>query len=164
MSANSVCHGRDYACIWRSCVIRRSKEKRFITIAAGPIVGIFYVVLASYGKMLNDVLGWRTNVEVTGGPTNNVQLAHGGKIEFGLSTMAPIHEGYNGYGWIKGKKYNNIRTVLATFPSFFEFYTFKKNRISKASDVKGKRLSAGSTGSTPSLFSKKVFNVLGGAP
>jgi TRAP transporter TAXI family solute receptor len=135
-----------------------------VAFGAGPVIGTFYVVLSAYGKLLKDELGWRTNVEVTGGPTNNVQLAHAGEIDFGLSTMAPIHEGYHGTGWTKGKKYDNIRTVLGTFSSRFQLYTFAANNISKAADFAGKRLTAGSTGSTPNLFSKRIFEVLGGAP
>ena len=71
---------------------------------------------------------------------------------------------YTGTGWTEGKKHDNIRSVLGTFSSRFYFYTFADREISKAGDVAGKRLSAGSTGSTPSLFSKRVFEVLGGAP
>ena len=139
-------------------------QSKMIAIGAGPVVGTFYVVLSAYGKLMKDKLGWNPNVEVTGGPTNNVQLTHAGELEFGLSTMAPIHEGYHGTGWTNGTKYDNIRTVLGTFSSRFQFYTFKANNITKASDLAGKRLSTGSTGSTPHLFSKRVFEVLGGAP
>ncbi len=141
-----------------------AQGKQLVALGAGPQRGTFYAVLASYGKLLKDKLEWSTNVEVTGGPTNNVQLTHGGKVEFGISTMAPIYEGYTGTGWTKGKKHDNIRSVLGTFSSRFYFYTFADRGISKAADVAGKRISAGSTGSTPSLFSKRIFEVLGGAP
>ena len=141
-----------------------AQGKQLVAMGAGPQQGTFYAVLSSYGKLLKDELGWNTNVEVTGGPTNNVQLAHGGQIEFGISTMAPIYEGYTGTGWTEGKKHDNIRSVLGTFSSRFYFYTFADREISRAGDVAGKRLSAGSTGSTPALFSKRVFEVLGGAP
>jgi TRAP transporter TAXI family solute receptor len=141
-----------------------AQGKQLVALGAGPQQGTFYAVLSSYGKLMKDELGWNANVEVTGGPTNNVQLAHGGQIEFGISTMAPIYEGYTGTGWTKGKEHDNIRSVLGTFSSRFYFYTFSDRGIAKAADVAGKRVSAGSTGSTPALFSKRVFEVLGGAP
>lgn len=139
-------------------------QQKLVSFAAGPVVGTFYVVLSSYAKVIHDELKVNTNVEVTGGPTNNVQLIHGAKAEFGLSTMAPIFEGYHGTGWAQGTKYDKIRTVLPTFNSHFQFYTFKDKGITKAKDVAGKRISAGSTASTPALFSKRVFEVLGGPP
>jgi TRAP transporter TAXI family solute receptor len=141
-----------------------AQSKELVALGAGPQRGTFYAVLSSYAKLLRDELGWNTSVEVTGGPVNNVQLADGGKIEFGISTMAPIYEGYTGTGWTEGKKHEHIRSVLGTFSSRLYFYTFADRNIDSASDVAGKRLSAGSTGSTPSLFSKRVFEVLGGAP
>ena len=141
-----------------------AQQKQLVPIGAGPMVGTFFVTLSGYAKLMKDKLGWNANVEVTGGPVNNVQLAQAGKIQFGFSTMAPIYEGFHGTGWTNGKKHDNIRTIMATHSSYFHFYTFGDRGIAKITDVKDKRLSAGSTASTPALFSKRVFEILGGAP
>ena len=43
-------------------------------------------------------------VQVTGGPTTNIQLMQQGEMELGMSTTWLGGEGFNGDAWAKGKK------------------------------------------------------------
>ena len=78
----------------------------------------YYILGSGLAKVLSDnIKDMEISVEVTGGPTTNIQLIEQGDMELGLSTVWLAGEGYNGTGWAKGKKYQEFRTLAPLYSS-----------------------------------------------
>src|SRR5699024_11266311 len=77
------------------------------------------------GKNIEDV---DVSVEVTGGPTLNIQLIQNGDMDLGFVTSWMGGEGYNGEGWTE-EEHDKIRSMFIMYPSVMNMYALKGNGI-----------------------------------
>ncbi|MCF4113225.1 MULTISPECIES: TAXI family TRAP transporter solute-binding subunit [Dethiosulfovibrio] len=125
----------------------------------------YYILGSGLAKVLSDnVDDMEVSVEVTGGPTTNIQLIQQGDMELGLSTVWLAGDAYNGTGWTKGKKYQNFRTLCPLYSSILYIYTLKDSGIKSVYDLEGKNVSVGAPGATSELAGRAVLKVLGIKP
>lgn len=125
----------------------------------------YYILGSGLAKVLSDnIKDMEVSVEVTGGPTTNIQLIEQGDMELGLSTVWLAGEGYNGTGWAKGKKYQEFRTLAPLYSSVLYIYTLKGSGIKSVYDLEGKNVSVGAPGATSELAGRAVLQVLGITP
>lgn len=135
-----------------------------VTIGAAPVGGTYYVWAGGFVKLLHDKVGIPGNVEVTGGPVHNVQLTNEKKLDFGMVTAGPVWEGWNGEGWAKGKKYQDVRIIFPMYTTYFQMYALKKSGIKSIHDLNGKSVGVGPVGGTPATYWPKIFEVAGVKP
>jgi len=134
-----------------------------ITIGAASVGGTYYVWAGGLANVLTKA-GLDANVEVTGGPLQNIQLVEAGQMQLGLTTAAPAWEAVRGVGWADGEKYMNIRAVLPMFPSFFTWWSLESSGIETYADLDGKRVAMGPVGGTPDTYGRLVYDSSGIAP
>ncbi len=135
-----------------------------VTIGAAPVGGVYFVWMGGYAKLLNDKMGIPGNVEVTGGPVHNTQLVDAKQVDFAPVTAGPVWEGWNGEGWAKGKKHQNVRVIFPMYTSYFQMYALKKTGIRGISDLNGKSVGVGPVGGTPATYWPRIFDIIGIKP
>jgi len=108
------------------------------------------------GKNIEDV---DVSVEVTGGPTSNIQLIQNGDMDLGFVTSWLGGEGYNGEGWTE-EEHDKIRSMFIMYPSVMHMYALKGNGIEAISDFQGNHVSTGAPGSTSAEAGQGLMDVL----
>jgi len=108
------------------------------------------------GKNIDDV---DVSVEVTGGPTSNIQLIQNGDMDLGFVTSWLGGEGYNGEGWTE-EEHDKIRSMFIMYPSVMHMYALKGNGIEAISDFQGNHVSTGAPGSTSAEAGQGLMDVL----
>ncbi|MEN1969828.1 TAXI family TRAP transporter solute-binding subunit [Lentibacillus sp. N15] len=103
------------------------------------------------------------SVEVTGGPTSNIQLIQGGDMELGFVTTWLGGEGYNGEGWADEKQ-DKIRSMFTMYPSVMHMYALQDSGIKTIDDFADKHVSTGAPGSTSAEAGEGLLDVLGIKP
>ena len=139
-----------------SAAADKSKWPKGVAIGTSSIGGTYYVWGGGWAKLLTDKLGLSAAVEAGGGPTANVQKVHKKLAEFGMATMGPAFEGFNGIGWAKGKPYNNIRAMFPMYESYIHFWAMPKCKINSVRDFNGKNINFAMSGSTPYLYCHRL--------
>ena len=131
---------------------RKDWPTKGVTIGAAPVGGVYYIWAGGPAKILGDKLGIPAAVESTGGPVHNTQLVNAKELHFGMITSAPAYEGWNGLGWAKGKKYQDIRAIFPMYTTYFHMYAMKKTGIKSVKDLAGKSVGTGPIGGTPATY------------
>lgn len=110
--------------------------------------GTYYVWGGGWADIMGkNIPGVDIAVEVTGGPTSNIQLIQSGDMELGFVTAWLGGEGYNGVGWTD-TKHDKIRSIFAMYPSVMHMYGLKGKGIETIHDFGGIHISTGAPGST----------------
>jgi len=122
--------------------------------------GTYYVWGGGWSDIMGDnVSDTNIGVEVTGGPTDNMELMQNGEMELGFVTSWLGGEGYNGEGWAD-KEYDKMRSLFVMYPSVMHMYSLKGNGIENISDFEGKHITTGSPGSTSEVAGEDLLNAL----
>ncbi len=140
--------------------VDKSKWPRGITVASAAIGGVYYAWAAGWQKVLTEKVGLPTNVEVTGGSVQNIQLVEEGRSTFGITTSSNSFEGWNGDEWAKGKKYQAIRLVLPMYSSYLQGITLEKYKIKKIQDLNGKVVGLGPKGGGGDAMGRAILKAL----
>lgn len=121
-----------------------------------PLAGAMAAVISKHYPQL------KINAEITGGSVDNVKLINNGKLELALISAQPVFEGVKGIGKFEsnGPQKKHLG-VLAGHGNVWQLYTLKKNGIKTIKDLKGKKVSLGSTGSDGNSIGKEVIEAHG---
>jgi len=135
------------------------------SLGTATVGGTFYVWAGPWTQMAAKAIpGYQISVEVTGGPVHNMKMVHSGDLDFGLMSMPAAFEGYNGLGWAKNKKYDNVRVLFPMYPSFATPWALDKSGIRNFRDLEGKIFAPGPKGGTPDQYYRIMLNLLGVKP
>lgn len=138
-----------------------AKESWNFSIGTSTVGGTYYIFGAPWAKIITEkVPNAVATIQATGGPGNNVQLIEKGEMKLAYVSAAAGYEGWTGTGWAEGKKYNQMRALFATYPSYFEMVTLNKNPIKNIRDLEGKRVHVSLPGSTPDIVMHNCLKVL----
>ncbi len=135
-----------------------------VNIGAAPVGGTYYIYAGGFAKLLHEKVGVAGSVESTGGPIHNMQLVNGKQMDFGMMTAGPLWEGWNGEGWAKGKKYQDVRVIFPIYTTYFQMYSLKKSGIKSIHDLNGKSVGVGPVGGTPATYWPKILESAGVKP
>src|SRR5690625_5141450 len=126
--------------------------------------GTYYVWGGGWADILGENLpGLDIYVEVTGGPTSNIQLIQSDEMDLGFVTTWLGGEGYNGEGWAD-EPYDNIRTIFTMYPSVMHMYALQGSGIETIYDFDGRHVSTGAPGSTSAEAGQGLLDSLGITP
>jgi TRAP transporter TAXI family solute receptor len=134
---------------------------RNVTIGTGSIGGVAYLHGAAVAKVIYDKMGISASAEVTGGSVHNVKLANSKETTLASSHSASAYDGWNGFDWAKGTKYQNIRSLFHEYDTFVQIYALKKSGIKSIYDLNGKSLGVGPLGGFPHILFPGVLGGLG---
>jgi TRAP transporter TAXI family solute receptor len=143
-------------------VNRASAATRYIVIGTGGTGGVFYPYGGGLAQLLSKKLpDTQATAEVTGGSVDNVKLLGAGNAEIGLSTIDSAYDGFKGEGAYKDVGPQPIATLAVLYPSVLHVVAAKSSGISKIADIKGKRASVGSAGSSTESICDRVLAAAG---
>lgn len=126
--------------------------------------GTYYVWGGGWADILGENLpGLDIYVEVTGGPTSNIQLIQSDEMDLGFVTTWLGGEGYNGEGWAD-ESYDKMRTIFTMYPSVMHMYSLQGSGIETIYDFNGKHVSTGAPGSTSAEAGQGLLDSLGIKP
>lgn len=135
-------------------------ETKRITIGSGASGGVYYLWGGALADIWNgNVPGLQVNVEATTGQFTNFDLMDEKLDEVGMWNFASAREGYKGTEWAE-KKYQDQRTLFATYPSVYVMGSPQDSSIDSIEDWNGKRVGLGTPQGTVDIIGRNIFNVL----
>lgn len=124
--------------------------------------GTFFIYGAGWGNLVQEQLGVNMTAEVTGGPAQNLVLVHSGELQFGMTTLGPAADAWNGrLEMAPGMETRNVRAMFPMYMTPFQVVALQRSGISSVSDLNGKRVGVGPRGGTASVYWPRFFENLG---
>lgn len=145
--------------------VARAASPTRVLIVTGGKGGVFY----PYGKGLADVLSAHgehlaAKAEVTGGSVDNARLVHAGKADIGFSTVDSAYDAIRGAGAYAKDGKLDLRVLAVLYDSYLHVVASKDSGIASIADLKGKRVSIGSAGSSTESIADRVLEAAGVDP
>src|SRR5258706_10416979 len=132
-----------------------------ISIATGGTGGVYYPLGGGMAAVLSKyVPGIQATAEVTGGSVANLQLIGTGKPYLGMTMADATLDAYKGEDKFKGKPVA-VRTLLIMYPNRMHVVTIEGTGINSMKDLKGKRVSTSSGGSSTEVMAFRVIEAAG---
>jgi hypothetical protein len=133
-----------------------------ITVVTGGTGGVFYPYGGGLAKILTEkVPNMQANAQVTGGSVDNVKLVHAGDAEIGFATLDSAYEGLQGQGAYAKEGKQDIRVLAVLYDSFMHVCASQPSGAATVADLKGKRVSVGSAGSSTESIADRVLEGAG---
>ena len=130
-----------------------------VSIGTASVGGTFYYVGGAFVKIF-EKMGIKATVEVTGGSVHNPKLIQSKQILFATIAQGSAYEAWTGTGWAK-QKHDNLRAVMAIFPSYGHGWALRKKNIATFRDFNGKVVSGGPPGGTSDMYLRNISTLLG---
>jgi uncharacterized protein len=130
-----------------------------VSIGTASVGGTFYYVGGAFVKIF-ERMGIQATVEVTGGSVHNPKLIQSKQLLFATIAQGSAYEAWTGTGWAK-QKHDNLRAVMAIFPSLGHGYALKKKNINTFRDFNGKVVSGGPPGGTSDMYLRNIATLFG---
>jgi TRAP transporter TAXI family solute receptor len=135
---------------------------RYLVIGTGGTGGVFYPYGGGLAQLLSKKLpDTQATAEVTGGSVDNVKLLGAGESQIGFSTMDSAFDGYKGEAAYKDAGAQPIASLAVLYPSVLHVVASKASGIKSIADIKGKRASVGSAGSSTESIADRVMAAAG---
>lgn len=132
-----------------------------ISIATGGTGGVYYPMGGGLAQALSrHVPGMQATAEVTGGSVDNLKLIGTGKPYVGFSMSDAALDAYEGEDKFKGNKVP-VRTLAVLYPNHMHVVTVEGKGINRMADLKGKRVSTGSSGSATEVMAFRLIEAAG---
>ncbi|MGE3829758.1 MAG: TAXI family TRAP transporter solute-binding subunit [Parvibaculaceae bacterium] len=135
---------------------------RYLVIGTGGTGGVFYPYGGGLAALLSKKLpDTQVTAEVTGGSVDNVKLLGAGESQIGFSTVDSAYDGMKGEAAYKDAGPQAIATLALLYPSVLHVVASKSSGITSIADIKGKRASVGSAGSSTESIADRVLEAAG---
>lgn len=140
-------------------------SKQRLSIATGGTGGVYYPYGGGLARVLTaHVPGFQVTAEVTGGSVDNIKLVGAGDADIGLSTIDSAVDGVAGAGAYKDTGPQKIQAIAVLYDSFVHIVARADAKIGKVADMKGKRVSVGSAGSSTEAIADRLLEAGGLKP
>lgn len=140
----------------------KTSKPKTVTIGTASQGGVYYIYGGGLASLLDKEFGITSNVEVTGGPVHNMQLAQSKDIDIGMITLGPGYEGLTGTGeWTGGKKLEDVRVIFPMYTTPFHWWALESSGVKSIADMKGKRVGVGPAGGTSGTYLPLIHDALG---
>ncbi len=151
-------------------------EKLVVSLGTGGITGVYYPTGGSICRIVNKpgaVHGIRCALEATDGSVSNINRVQEGVLDVGIAQSNWVYHSYNTSGSVTNIKQQNspenkaklgdysltpaieplssdskLRTLLILYPEYFTLIVPRDSSIRSFDDIKGKRISMGTAGSS----------------
>lgn len=132
------------------------------TVGTASQGGTYFVYGSGWANLVAEELGLNGGGEVTGGPVQNAALVHTGDLEFGMVTMGPAFDAWNGESPLApGVKHDQMRAMFPMYQTSFSVIALAGSGISSMADLDGKTVGVGPAGGTPGTYFPRFFEDLG---
>ena len=139
-----------------------SAAARYLTIGTGGTGGVYYPYGGGLAQLFSKKLAeMQANAQVTGGSVDNVKLLGSNSAELGFSTVDSAYDGIKGEGAYADSGPQKIATLAVLYPSYLHIVATKASGIKSIADLKGKRVSVGSAGSSTESIADRIMAAAG---
>jgi uncharacterized protein len=134
-----------------------------LTVGTASQGGTYYVYGSGWANLIADELDISGGGEVTGGPTQNLALVHGGDVALGLTTMGPASDAVNGESPLApGVPMDNVCALFPMYETPFSITALADSDIESISDIPdGARIGFGPSASTSDTYFPAILEELG---
>ncbi|KAA0010469.1 TAXI family TRAP transporter solute-binding subunit [Billgrantia pellis] len=141
----------------------RSDWPSNFTVGTASQGGTYFVYGSGWANLIADELDISGGGEVTGGPTQNLALVHGGDVAFGLTTMGPAADAVKGESPLApGVPMDNVCALFPMYETPFSITALASSGIESISDIPdGARIGFGPAASTSDTYFPAMLEELG---
>ncbi len=133
-----------------------------LSVATGGTGGVFYPYGGGIARVLSKhVDNMQVTAEVTGGSVDNVKLVAAGEADIGLTTVDSALDGLKGTGAYKDTGPQHVRVLAVLYDSFVHVITRANSKIKTVAQMKGRRVSVGSAGSSTEGVADRLLAAAG---
>ena len=143
--------------------VDRSDWPSSITVGTASQGGTYFIYGSGWANLVAEELGINAGAEVTGGPVQNAALVQTGELEFGMVTMGPAQEAWEGESPLApGLQHDKLRAVFPMYQTPFQTITLAGSGIQSVSDVPdGATVGVGPAGGTADTYFPRFYETLG---
>ncbi len=136
--------------------------KQRLVIATGGTGGVFY----PFGGGLARVLTAKTKdveatAEVTGGSVDNMKLVHAEEADVGFSTMDSAWDAFRGQASYSDTGPIPACAIAVLYQSYVHVVALESSGVQAIGDMRGKRVSVGSAGSSTEAAADRILEAAG---
>lgn len=136
-------------------------QQKTLSIATGGTGGVYYPLGGGLANILTkQIPGLSATAEVTGGSVDNLKLVGAGRADIGFSQVDAAVDAINGQDKFKGSPVK-VRALAVLYPNQMHVATVESTGIKTMKDLKGKRVSTGSTGSATEVMAFRLIEAAG---
>jgi uncharacterized protein len=133
-----------------------------LVVVTGGTGGVFYPYGGGLAKILSEKAeGIQATAQVTGGSVDNVKLLAAGEADIGFSTLDSAADGMAGTGAYADTGPQDVRVIATLYDSYFHVVAAEGSGIATVADMKGKRVSVGSAGSSTEVIADRLLAAAG---
>ncbi len=124
--------------------------------------GTFFIYGAGWANLVTEMTGVPSSTEATGGPVQNLALVQTRDVDFGMTTMGPAREAWDGQSPIvPGVEFRDVRAMFPMYQTPFQVVALRDSGIASIADLDGKRVGVGPRGGTCGTYWPQFFEALG---
>ncbi|NNG04590.1 MAG: TAXI family TRAP transporter solute-binding subunit [Inquilinus sp.] len=133
------------------------------TVGTASQGGTYYTYGSGWANYVAETLGVSGGGQVTGGPVQNAALVQTGDLEFGMVTMGPAFEAWNGNSELApGLKHDELRAMFPMYQTPFSIAALTSSDIASVADMSdGLKVGVGPAGGTSDAYFQRFFDTLG---
>lgn len=149
-------------CTAEAAVKEKPSGKHYLVIGTGGTGGVFFPYGGGLARVLSARMsGVEATAEVTGGSVDNLNLIGIDDVDFGLTTADSADEAIKGQGVYKETGSIPACTIANLYGSFIHVVALGGSGINTVADMKGKRVSVGSAGSSTEAAADRILEAAG---
>lgn len=142
--------------------VAQAAERLRLVVVTGGTGGVFYPYGGGLAKVLSDnVPNCQATAQVTGGSVDNVKLLAAGEADIGFSTIDSAYDGLKGEAAYAEDGPQGVALIARLYDSFFHVVASASSGVNSVADLKGKRVSVGSAGSSTESIADRVLVAAG---
>ena len=139
-----------------------AQDRRRLVIVTGGTGGVFYPYGGGLAKVLSEKgPNIQATAQVTGGSVDNVKLLAAGEADIGFSTIDSAYDGVTGTGAYGEDGPQDVKVIARLYDSFLHVVASESSGIATVADMKGKRISVGSAGSSTESIADRALAAAG---
>lgn len=133
-----------------------------MVIGTGGTGGVFFPYGGGLARIITAKLpNSEMTAEVTGGSVDNMKLIHAGEADLGMSTADSAYDAIMGTGAYKDTGKIQACTIANLYVSYIHVVALDGVGINSVEDMKGKRVSVGSAGSSTEGAADRILEAAG---
>jgi TRAP transporter TAXI family solute receptor len=161
-----ACYGLVFATVLSqplAATAESSPKQQFFSMGTSSAGGSFFPLAGAMSSVIaKHYPQIKINAEITGGSNENVKLIANRKLELALMGAQAAFDGHKGIGkFATSGPQKKHMAVMAGHGTYWQLFTLKKTGIKTIADLKGKKVSLGSTGSEGNTLGKEIIEAHG---
>lgn len=146
---------------WGAATSAEAQQQRQWVIATGGTGGVYYPLGGGLANILGkNIPGVTATAQVTGGSVANLQLLGAKKADIGFTQVDAAWDAISGTDKFTSGKLD-IKALAVLYPNHMHVVTVASTGIRTVAQMRGKRVSTGSTGSATEVFANRVLEAAG---